>query len=170
MQLQWKPHPFSNPRKGERIPVYDDSGKLNYLLELAAWRTLPGSHNYYTYEIFNVSGFKLGTVKKSATALIRVVLDAPDRFSGRLRLHPFKSVKAMSEPHLTLDFNDWVIDGPADIRSFRAVDGAGRFIAQMKVDPQIAFLDIANPNDALLALMVSLGFMSIFDHPYEFIK
>lgn len=130
--------------------IYDESGETVYQVK---GRFALG----HCLEIYDRSGAHVGTVKEEVlTFLPRFAMYERGRHIGDITKE-FTFFK----PKFSLDFNGWEVEGDIFEWDYRVEDGAGR--ERMRAGKQIWKLsdtyemDVADPADALICLMIVLA-------------
>lgn len=130
--------------------IYDEAGNTVF--------TVHGKLDWgHRLEIHDQSGRHLGTVKeKVLTFLPRFELYIGERYAGQI-----KKELTLFKPVFTLDCNGWDVRGDWFEWDYRVNDPSGRHI--MTASKQLFnwtdtyVIDVINPQDALLSLMIVLA-------------
>ncbi len=130
--------------------IFDESGDTLYTVKgQLAWGHL--------LKIFDAQGSEVGTVKqKLFTLLPKFELYQNDSYLGCITKE-FTFFK----PKFDIDFNGWHIEGDFFEWDYSILDGQGNYIATVSKElwnwTDTYVIDVANPADALYALMLVLA-------------
>ena len=147
MKLLFKQRVFS---WFDSYDVYDEQGETAFTVQgQLAWG--------HCLRISDATGRHIGTVKEVVFSLLpRFEIYAGDRRIGSIRKE-FTFFK----PKFTLDMNGWTIDGDWFEWDYSIRDGSGRTVATISKQlfnwSDTYVIDVANPADAIPALMVVLA-------------
>ncbi len=130
--------------------IYDESGSAVYMVRgKASWG--------HRLEIYNAAGAYLGQVKEEIFSFMpRFRIYLGDTCIGQI-----KKNFTFFKPSFSLDCNDWQVDGNFMEWEYRVTKLDGRLVMTASKElfrlTDTYILDIADPEDALLCLMIVLA-------------
>lgn len=130
--------------------IYDEDGRTLFIVK----GQLSWGHKL---KIMNVQGEELGLVQEVVFSFLpRFELYAGGEYLGSLRKE-----FTFFRPRFTMDLNDWSIEGNWLEWDYNIIGSDGSCVATITKEPlhwtDTYVIDVANPNDALPALMVVLA-------------
>lgn len=147
MQLLFKQRFFS---WFDSYDIFDETGAVAF--------TVKGKLSWgHCLEIYDRTGFHVGTVKEEVlTFLPRFALYQQGQYSGQI-----KKEFTFFRPSYTLDCNGWQVNGDLFAWDYTVTDPAENLIMQASKQlfqwTDTYVIDVVNPADALLSLMIVLA-------------
>ncbi len=147
MKLLFKQRMFS---WFDSYDIYNEAGESLY--------TVKGQLSWgHCLKIYDFSGREIGTVKERIlTFLPKFEIYLGDSYMGCI-----SKEFTLLRPKFNIDFNGWHVEGSFMEWDYDIIDGMGRNVATVSKElfkwTDTYVIDVANPDDALCALMLVLA-------------